>query len=50
MNPKERFIKTLEGGEADRIPVTTYHLMPSFLDNCMNGISDQDFFDADLNL
>ena len=27
------------------MPVTTHHIMPSFLDNYMNGISNQDFFD-----
>ncbi len=45
MNSKEHFIKTLEGGKADRMPVTTHHIMPSFLDNFMNGISNQEFFD-----
>ena len=45
MNSKERFIKTLEGGKADRMPFTTHHIMPSFLKNCMDGISNQDFFD-----
>ncbi len=45
MNSKERFIKTLEGGKADRMPVTTHHIMPSFLDNYMDGISNQEFFD-----
>ena len=45
MNSKKRFIKTLEGGKADRMPVTMHHLMPSFLDIYMNGISDLDFFD-----
>ncbi|MEN8230006.1 MAG: uroporphyrinogen decarboxylase family protein [Bacteroidota bacterium] len=45
MNSKERFIKTLEGGKADRMPFTTHHIMPSFLENCMNGISNQDFFE-----
>lgn len=45
MNSKERFITTLKGGQADRLPVTTHHVMPSFLDNFMKGISDQEFFD-----
>jgi uroporphyrinogen decarboxylase len=45
MNAKERFIKTLERGKADRMPVTTHHLMPSFLKNYMNGISNIEFFD-----
>jgi len=45
VNSKERFLKTLEGGIADRMPVTMHHLMPSFLTNYMNGISDQEFFE-----
>lgn len=45
MNSKERFIRTLEGGKADRMPVTTHHIMPSFLDQYMGGISSQEFFD-----
>ena len=45
MNSKERFIKTLERGKADRMPVTMHHIMPSFLDNYMDGISDLEFFD-----
>ena len=44
MNAKERFIKTLERGKADRLPVTTHHLMPSFLNNYMDGISNIEFF------
>ena len=45
MNAKERFRNALERKKTDRLPVTTHHLMPSFLKNYMNGISDQDFFD-----
>ena len=45
MNAKERFIKTLERGKADRMPVTTHHLMPSFLNKYMDGISNIEFFD-----
>jgi hypothetical protein len=45
MNSKERFIITLEGGRADRMPVTMHHIMPSFLDNYMDGISSMEFFD-----
>ncbi len=45
MNSKECFIKTLERGKADRMPVTMHHIMPSFLDNYMDGISDLEFFD-----
>lgn len=35
----------MEGGKADRIPVTMHHIMPSFLHNYMDGISDLEFFD-----
>lgn len=45
MNSKERFLNALSGKKTDRLPVTTHHVMPSFLKNFMNGISDQDFFD-----
>jgi uroporphyrinogen decarboxylase len=45
MNSKQRFLNALERKKTDRLPVTTHHLMPSFLNNYMNGISDQDFFD-----
>src|SRR5450631_3237694 len=46
MNSKERFLNVLEKKKTDRLPVTTHHLMPSFLKNYMNGISDQEFFDS----
>ena len=45
MNSKKRFLKTLEGEIADRLPVTTHHLMPSFLGKYMNGESSDFFFD-----
>jgi uroporphyrinogen-III decarboxylase len=45
MNSKERFLSVLSGKKIDRLPVTTHHVMPSFLKNYMNGISDQEFFD-----
>jgi uroporphyrinogen-III decarboxylase len=45
MNAKQRFLNVLAGKKTDRLPVTTHHLMPSFLANYMGGISDQDFFD-----
>jgi uroporphyrinogen decarboxylase len=45
MNSKDRFIVTLEGGKADRMPVTMHHIMPSFLENYMDGISSLEFFD-----
>jgi len=45
MTSKQRFLKALEGDYPDRLPVTTHHVMPSFLDHHMDGASDQDFFD-----
>jgi uroporphyrinogen decarboxylase len=45
MDAKERFLKTLGRGKADRLPVTTHHVMPSFLDTHMNGISNDEFFE-----
>ena len=45
MNSKQRFLNVLQRKETDRLPVTTHHLMPSFLNKYMNGISDQEFFD-----
>jgi len=44
MNPKQRFLKILRGEMPDRLPVTTHHIMPSYLDRYMNGGTDQDFF------
>ena len=36
---------TLDGGKADRLPVTTHFMMPQFLNSCMGGISEDEFFD-----
>lgn len=38
-------LTALTGGIPDRLPVTTHHVMPSFLNTYMDGISDQEFFD-----
>jgi uroporphyrinogen decarboxylase len=45
MTSKERFLKALSRQKPDRLPVTTHHLMPSYLNNYLDGISDQQFFD-----
>jgi hypothetical protein len=45
MNSKERFLNALERKPVDRLPVTTHHVMPSFLETYLEGGSDQDFFD-----
>ena len=45
MTPKERLLTALNRGVPDRLPVTTHHLMPYFLDKYMGGISKQEFFE-----
>jgi uroporphyrinogen decarboxylase len=45
MNPKERFIAALRRKKTDRLPFTTHHLMPSFLQHYTNGMSNQEFFE-----
>jgi len=45
MNSRERLLTALDGGRPDRLPVTTHHVMPYFLDTYLDGISDQAFFD-----
>ena len=45
MTPKQRLVTALERGVADRLPVTTHHLMPYFLDKYMGGMSNQACFE-----
>lgn len=45
MTSRQRFLAVLKREIPDRLPVTTHHVMPYFLETCMNGISDQEFFD-----
>ena len=45
MNSKERLIAAIEHRPTDRLPVTTHHLMPSFLDHYMDGASNMEFFE-----
>jgi uroporphyrinogen decarboxylase len=45
MNSRERMLAALQGRVPDRLPVTTHHVMPYFLDRYMGGISTQAFFD-----
>ncbi len=45
MTSKERFLKAINREKPDRLPVTTHHLMQSFLVKYMDGKSDQEFFD-----
>ena len=45
MTTKERFLTALKRQQSDRLPVTTHHVMPSFLDEYMRGTSMDGFFD-----
>ena len=45
MTPKKRFTTALNRGIPDRLPVTTHHVMPSFLKKFMNGAGNDEFFD-----
>lgn len=45
MTSKERMITALERGKPDRLPVTTHHVMPDFLNDVMDGMSNVEFFD-----
>lgn len=44
MNSRTRLLTALGGGEPDRLPVTTHHLMPYFLTTYLNGMSESEFF------
>ena len=39
-------LTALTGGVPDRLPVTTHFLMPNFLNECMGGMSEAEFFDT----
>lgn len=45
MTAKERLLRALAGKQPDRLPVTTHHLMESFLNDFMGGMSGEAFFD-----
>lgn len=45
MTSRERMLTALKGGVPDRLPVTTHHVMLSFLNKYMDGISYPEFFD-----
>jgi hypothetical protein len=44
MTSRERLLAALDRKVPDRLPVTTHHLMPSFLEG-LGGISEREFFD-----
>ena len=45
MTSKQRFLAALSGRLPDRLPVTTHHVMPYFLEKKLGGISNDAFFD-----
>jgi uroporphyrinogen decarboxylase len=45
MTPRQRLLAAIERRPTDRLPVTTHHLMPYFLDRYMDGASVQEFFE-----
>lgn len=45
MTPRQRLLCALDRRMPDRLPATTHHLMPSFLNGQMGGMSERDFFD-----
>ena len=45
MTSRQRMLTALKGGIPDRLPVTTHHLMPYFLNRTMGGMGVQEFFD-----
>jgi uroporphyrinogen decarboxylase len=45
MTPKQRLRAALAHEKTDRLPVTTHHLMPYFLDKYMGGMSNQECFE-----
>jgi len=45
MTSKERMLTAIEGGIPDRLPVTTHHVIPYFLEKYMDGISEYEFFE-----
>ena len=45
MTSRQRLLAAINRQVPDRLPVTTHHVMPSFLDKYMQGISSLEFFD-----
>jgi uroporphyrinogen decarboxylase len=45
MTSRQRFLAALRRERPDRLPVTTHHVMPSFLQKYMGGIGNDEFFD-----
>lgn len=45
MTSKERLLAAITGTGPDRLPVTTHHVMPYYLDKCLGGMSTRAFWD-----
>jgi hypothetical protein len=45
MTSKERLLTAIQRNVPDRLPVTTHHVMPYFLQRYMDGMSKDEFFD-----
>jgi len=45
MTSKERMLAAIQRKVPDRLPVTTHHVMPYFLNKYLNGVSSDEFFD-----
>lgn len=45
MTSRERLLAALNKEVPDRLPVTTHHVMPWFLEHSMNGMTVREFFD-----
>ena len=46
MNSRERLLAALSRRQPDRLPATTHHLMPYFLQTYMQGMTEGEFFDS----
>ena len=44
MTSKQRLVTAIEGKVPDRLPATTHHVMPYFLEHYMGGITNAEFF------
>lgn len=45
MTSRQRLLTAIQRGVPDRLPVTTHHIMPYFLEKYLDSISYDDFFD-----
>ncbi|MCL2659015.1 MAG: hypothetical protein FWD64_00660 [Acidobacteriaceae bacterium] len=46
MTSKQRMVAALSGKMPDRLPVTTHHIMPYYLEHCLNGMKEDAFWDT----